>query len=63
MFVYQYGMKSRGCSPGCQPADGFVERKDDVFGEYYDVIVYSRPLSATEITEYELDYIGQRREE
>ena len=63
MIVFKYGMRSRGFSPGCQPMQGFIERQDDVFGEYHDVLVYSRPLTGIEMTEYELDYIGKRRME
>lgn len=60
-IVFQYGMRLRGFSPGCQPMDGLIERKDDVLGEYHDVLVYDHALSAQELAEYELDCLGARR--
>lgn len=55
MLVYKYGMRARGCSPGAQPKDGFIDREDDPLGEYHDVISYSRRLTDQELTDYELD--------
>ena len=60
-LVYKYGMRLRGCSIGTQPNDGFIEREDDPLGEYWDVIVYNRPLTEKEIKGYDLDYLGARR--
>lgn len=57
--VYTYGMRLRGFSIGCQPKDGFIERRDDMSGLYYDVLVYDRKLSQQELLNYELDYIGE----
>lgn len=57
--MYRYGMRLRGFSIGCQPMDGFVERRDDRSGKYHDVLVYSRKLSEKEVKEYELDFIGE----
>jgi len=57
--VYTYGMRLRGFSIGCQPKDGFIERRDDMSSLYYDVLVYDRKLSQQELLDYELDYIGQ----
>lgn len=54
---YYYGMRLRGFSPGCQPIAGLVERVDDPAGEYWDILIYDRPLSDREIEAYELDYI------
>lgn len=51
---YVYGMKYRGFAPGCQPMEGLVERKDDPSGEYYDLLIYDRPLSVDELRAYEL---------
>lgn len=51
-------MRNRGFSPGCQPMKGFDHREDDPTGKYFDVLVYSRPLSETELRDYELDRIG-----
>lgn len=57
--IYSYGMRLRGFSPGCQPKEGFVERRDDISGLYYDVLVYDRKLTDKEVNDYELDYIGE----
>ena len=53
---YFYGMRLRGYSPGCQPK-GVVERLDDGSGKYWDILVYSRPLTDRELRDYELDFI------
>lgn len=58
--VYKYGMRLRGFSPGCQPREGFLCREDDTTGKYYDVIAYDRKLSDKEVSDYELDYLGER---
>ena len=55
---FVYGMRLRGFSIGCQPRRGFVCREDDATGKYYDIIVYNRPLTADEIRDFELDFIG-----
>lgn len=52
---YLYGMRSRGFSLGCQPKNGFVERRDDPDGKYHDIIVYDRELTDAEASQYELD--------
>lgn len=51
---YRYGMRLRGYSPGCQPK-GVLRREDDTTGQYHDIIVYDRRLSADEIRNYELE--------
>ena len=53
---YKYGMRLRGYSPGAQPK-GVLRRENDTTGKYYDIIVYDRPLSAEEISNYDLDTI------
>ena len=53
---YKYGMRLRGYSPGAQPK-GVLRREDDTTGKYHDIIVYGRPLSAEEISNYDLDTI------
>ena len=58
-MIYLYGIRLRGFSIGCQPKEGFLERRDDTTGNYYDIICYSRKLTDNELTNYELDYIGQ----
>lgn len=54
-MMYKYGMRLRGFSIGCQPMNGFVERKDDESGKYWDIIVYNRELTDEEIRHYSLD--------
>ena len=53
---YTYGMRLRGFAPGAQPK-GVKERRDDLNGDYYDIIVYDRELTEDEIQQYELDPI------
>lgn len=60
MRTWTYGMRLRGFSIGCQPMDGFLERKDDPNGKYHDLIVYSRCLTDREVNDYELDFIDGR---
>lgn len=59
---YLYGMRMRGFSIGCQPKDGFLDRRDDPDGKYYDIIVYDRPLTESELDEYELDSLNDGAE-
>ena len=47
-LVYKYGMRLRGCSIGAQPKQGFLEREDDPLGDYWDIIIYDRPLTGKE---------------
>ena len=54
-----YGMRTRGCAPGCQPAEGFVERIDSNIVDYYDIISYNRKLSEAEEKTYSLDELKQ----
>lgn len=49
MKKYVYGMRLRGFSLGCQPMDGFIERRDSLTENFYDVIVYSRLLTEKEL--------------
>lgn len=61
---YKYGMRLRPFGIGCQPKEGLMECTDEKIkrddGRYYhDVIVYDRQLSAHEIADYELDYLGE----
>lgn len=58
MAKYRYGMRLRGYSIGCQPR-GVIDREDDPTGRYHDIIVYDRELTAREVEEYELDYLGE----
>ncbi len=54
---YTYGMKLRGFSIGCQPMNGFVERKEDTSGKYHDLLIYDRELTQEELNRYDLDLI------
>ena len=56
---FQYGMRLRGFSIGCQPKDCFVKVEDDHTGKYYDILTYSRHLTEKECRDYELDYLGE----
>ena len=55
---YKYGMRLRGFSIGCQPMIGLIRREDDITGRYYDILVYNRPLTESEISGYELDSLN-----
>ena len=59
MNRYKYGMRLRGFSIGCQPMNGLIERIDDTSHKYYDILIYDRLLTAKEIEDYELDYLGK----
>lgn len=54
---YKYGMRLRGFSMGCQPMNGFIKRENSNTNKYYDIIVYDRQLTTTELDNYELDFI------
>lgn len=60
MNEFLYGMRLRGFSPGAQPMDGFVERRDDPTGKYWDVLVYDRQLTEKEQKDYDLDVFVRR---
>ncbi len=60
---YRYGMRLRGCSIGTQPNEGLIDREDDDTGEYYDILVYDRPLTEEETSHYSLDFISGGEEE
>ncbi len=60
---FTYGMRLRGFSPGCQPMNGFVDRRDDTAGRYHDILVYDRRLPDDELKNYELDFIGYESKE
>lgn len=57
---YAYGMRARGFSIGCQPMDGFYERHDSGSPKYYDILLYNRKLTESEMRDYQLDYLGER---
>lgn len=57
---YLYGMKARGVSPGAQPK-GLLEFYMDqsIPPRYWNVIAYRKPLSDSEIKEYDLVFLGE----
>ena len=55
--VYKYGMRLRGCAPGCQPMDGLINAEDDPLDEYKNILTYSRKLTHTECFNFDLDFI------
>ena len=57
-MCYIYGMRLRGFSPGCQPKEGFVARKDSEDKKYWDILLYDRPLTEQEESAYDLDFLG-----
>lgn len=57
MHLYCYGMRLRGFSPMCQPK-GVYTHEEDRTGEYYDKLWYERKLTEKEMSDYDLDYIG-----
>ena len=59
--VYKYGMRLRGFSIGCQPMKGLLYNAEDPTGRYHDLLIYDRKLDESEMSEYELDYIGEGR--
>lgn len=56
--LWQYGMKERGYSLGCQPAGVYhwqdVDKKTT---GYWSVITYTRELTPEEISKYSLEFI------
>ena len=56
--AYLYGMRLRGFSPGCQPMEGLIRRRDDPTKLYHDLLEYNRELTWGEVRAYELDYLG-----
>lgn len=57
-MLFYYGMRQRGCAPGCQPKEGFVEQIADPSGRYYDIIYYSKKLSFRDERYYDLVFLG-----
>jgi len=53
---YYYGMKARPFDLGAYPTNNFVrvDNSKNQNNEFYDIIVYSKPLSEKDIEEYEL---------
>ncbi len=59
MVAYVYGMRLRGFSPGCQPKDGLLFRKDSPWKKYYDLLTYDRKLTDEELNHYDLDFLEE----
>lgn len=58
---YVYGMRLRPYSIGCQPK-GVIEVRDGT-DRYHNIIVYASKLPLKDELHYDLDYIGQERDE
>lgn len=57
---YIYGMRLRPFGIGCQPMEGYIERRDAETGSrYWDRVVYDRRLTDEEISHYSLDFLGK----
>ena len=54
MNIYKYGMKHRGFSPGCQPLQNLIEAQEDPTGVYFNILLYSEPLTPEALRNYEL---------
>ena len=63
-MLFVYGMRLRPAGPGCQPTKYLVTYGKDIDcldidpDNYYDLLIYSLPLSDKEVRDYELDYLG-----
>lgn len=57
MVEYQYGMRLRPAGPGAQPLEGLL-RIAYRSGQYYNILIYDRPLTEQELSDYELDFIN-----
>lgn len=56
-MMYKYGMRLRPYSIGCQPMEGLVEVMVD--NRYWNILIYDRKLTDQEVSDYELDYLGE----
>lgn len=56
-MMYKYGMRLRPFSLGCQPKDGLLFVRDD--NRYWNILIYNRKLTDQEVSDYELDYLGE----
>ena len=60
MTIYKYGMKSRPYSIGCQPMQNLIEAQEDPAGIYWNILLYSAPLTPEEINHYSLVDLQQK---
>lgn len=58
-MLYLYGMRARGFSIGCQPKENYHSRYDGCSKRWYDIIAYTEKLTDEDVTQYELDYLGE----
>lgn len=56
--MYKYGMRLRGFAPFCQPMNG-LDHAEDGDSDYWNFLFYNRELTAKELIQYELDYLGE----
>lgn len=54
MNIYKYGMKYRGFSIGCQPMQNLIEAQEDPTGVYFNILLYSEPLTKEDLKSYQL---------
>lgn len=55
---YVYGMKHRGCAPGCQPKKGLLDWRDTTPETgFYSNLLYNRKLTEQECEDYELVFL------
>ena len=54
MIIYKYGMKYRGFSIGCQPLENLIEAQEDPTNNYFNILLYSAPLTPEQIASYQL---------
>lgn len=52
-------MTERGFATMCQPTEDLVEAIEDTSDTFYNILVYDRRLSNSEIKQYELIYLGK----
>lgn len=57
--VYNYGTMRSGLQV---PVNGYLYAVNDFTGQYYDIVVYDRPLTKQETDEYALDYLGEEND-
>lgn len=54
MSIYKYGMRCRPYSIGSQPTKNLIEAQEDPTNKYYNILLYSEPLTPEEIKHYSL---------
>lgn len=54
MSIYKYGMRCRPYSIGCQPMQNLIEAQEDPTQKYWNILLYSEPLSPEQIAHYSL---------